>query len=564
MPWLFSQLDREPCSITSGSFDREHWSWKFRDFPLGMLQASVYLPALLWRHPFPGNPYYDNSTVLTWIATAIEHTLARQRSNGAFDVFSPNEQDSGTTLGVIHGLSEAFCLARRAFSETRQDRFLGALRKACDFAISRDENHAFISNHWALFAVAFLDAYELLDDEKYKMRAEEILERIMREQSSDGWYREYEGPDPGYESLGIFHLATYWRRTGSAALLKSLRRSVEFFAHCVHPDGSVGGVYGSRHTSLYFPGGFEILGSEVPFAATIAKFMRERLARRNVVTPATADAENLPSLGYTYLEACFAPGIQFDADLPSLPCESLDGIRYFADSNIALAGARQYYAVINGSKGGVCRIFNKRNTKIAYEDAGYLVRADGRRWTSQVIGVGRLVETSREDQVACATALAEVRQVMLTPAKFIFLRLLNLTLFRYPALGSFLRRLIVKRLITGKRPGPLRLTRSIKFGTNEIHFRDRLEVSGKMKVQEVFLPRSFTAVHMGSAKYFHPSELTDVLQVPVSGMARELNQSRESSREFTVQFCAISEQERIVSLDPGTQEILQKEALTQV
>jgi hypothetical protein len=229
-----------------------------------------------------------------------------------------------------------------------------------------------------------------------------------------------------------------------------------------------------------------------------------------------------------------------------------------------VAGARDYYAVVNASKGGVCRIFDKRTGKIAYEDAGYLVRAGGRRWTSQIIGLGRRVETSQDSQVACATSLAEVRQEMLTPTKFILLRLSNLTLFRNPALGRWLRRQVIARLITAKRPGPLRLNRSITFKPDEISFRDRLEVSGTMNVEEVSLPRSFTAVHMGSAKYFHSSELTDSLQVPVNGMAHELNDSRSSSCEFTMQFCPVPEQKTPVDKIPGYEESARKEALTKV
>ena len=37
---------------------------------------------------------------------------------------------------------------------------------------------------------------------------------------------------------------------------------MEFLAHAVHPDGSVGGVYGSRHTHLYVPGGLERLARQ--------------------------------------------------------------------------------------------------------------------------------------------------------------------------------------------------------------------------------------------------------------------------------------------------------------
>lgn len=537
---LLGMLDREPHSPTLGSFDREHWAWKFRDFPLGMLQGAAYPLALLWRHPFADNPYFRNPRVLEWLFAAIEETISRQHPNGAFDAFAPNEQDPGPTLGVLHGILEACRLMRDEASPALDARLRDATRKACDFAMHREETetHAFVSNHWALFAVALLDAAELTGDERCSRRAEAMVARIMREQSSDGWYNEYGGADPGYESLGIFHLAVYWRRTGDATLLDSLRRAIEFYAHCVHPDGSVGGVYGSRRTSLYFPGGFEILGGQIPLAAAVAQFLRDRLARGNTVTPATTDAENLPSISYAYLEAELAATPPSAATGLRLPCEALEGIRHFADSGIIVAGDAAYYAVANTKRGGLCRVFSKRDASIAYEDAGYLVRARGRWWTSQLARVGGEEHREGSEAVACETQLCEYRPVIPSPLNFLLLRLANLTLFRSVMLGEWLRRRIISRLILTLRKGPVTLQRKITFGRGEICFADTLYLARPVNVEELALPRALTAIHMGSAKYFHRSELTAMPAVPTGGMAGELNRSGRASCSFTLRFPA--------------------------
>lgn len=563
VPSLLAHLDRERHSQTFGCFDRDYWSWKFRDFPLGMLQTAVYPLALLWRFPFTENPYHGNPRVLEWIEAAIECTLTSQHRNGAFDAFAPNEQDLGPTLGVAHGLSRAFRIVREEFSKDRQSRVLDGLRRACDFSLSREESHGFISNHRALFAIAFHDAEELLGDTKYGQRAEELVESIIREQSPEGWYREYEGPDPGYESLGIFHLATYWNHTRSERVLQSLRRSVDFYSHCVHPDGSVGGVYGSRHTSLYFPGGFEMLASEIPMAAGISQFMRERLARRNVLTPTTSDTENLPSLLYTYLEACLTPDNRERRSLPKLPCETLEGLRHFPDSGITAAGSPRYYAITNTAKGGVTRVFDKRTNAIAYEDAGYVVRAGRRCWSSQLIGLGHRVEAGGENEVACTTHLAEIRQQLPSPAKFLLLRVLNLTLFRSLIVGAWLRRLIIKQLITKKYLGPFHMRRSITFRSSEVHFSDELEATKAIHVDDVDLPRRFLAIHMGSAKYFHPSELEHTPLPSVGKMARELNVNQIAKRKFTLRFSAPPAQKNAVETVVGEMDFMpQEEVLT--
>ncbi len=532
-PRLLSLLDREPQSPTYGSFDREHWAWKFRDFPLGMQQTAVYPLALLWRHPFSDSPYHQNERLLQWIFGAIEQTLARQHANGAFDAFAPNEQDPGPTLGVLHGLLEAWRLAGEHAPAPLAQRFHVAARKACDFAMRREETetHAFVSNHWALFAVAFFDVAELLGDQHYRRRAEAVIARILREQSPDGWYNEYGGPDPGYESLSLFHLAVYWQRTGSREVLESLRRCIGFYAHCVHPDGGVGGVYGHRHTSLYFPGGFEILAPQLPMAASLARYMRERWHRSNVLTPGVSDAENLPSMCYTYLEAALAA--REPSTTEPLPYERLEGERHFPDSGLLVVGNLNYYAMAHTKRGGLLRVFEKPAGKLAYEDAGYLVRAGGRLWTSQMAGLGAAARSGKT--ATCRTQFCEVRPLVPTPGRFMVLRLLNLTLFRSLLLGEWLRKLIVKRLILTRHTGPLALCRTLAFHAEEIEFRDQLTLVQPMPVEEVALPREFTAIHMGSAKYFHPSQLDPLPSPPVEGIARALNRGR-AENEFKLVF----------------------------
>ena len=93
----------------------------------------------------------------------------------------------------------------------------------------------FVSNHQGFFALGWHGAGELLGETELKSRAAATIDSIIEHQSPDGWYAEYGGPDPGYESLGISYLATYLAETGGGhrRLTESLTRSVEFFSNCV-------------------------------------------------------------------------------------------------------------------------------------------------------------------------------------------------------------------------------------------------------------------------------------------------------------------------------------------
>jgi hypothetical protein len=447
---------------------------------------------------------------------------------------------------MIYLMTEVCRLLGSSMSAGLEAEISRAVAAAGEFALRSNEDYAFISNHQALYAVAFLNAAELTGDVRFEQRAEQNIDTIIRKQSPEGWYEEYGGPDPGYESLGIFYLATYWRRTGNPELLESLRRSVEFFSHFVHPDGSVGGVYGSRHTALYMPGGLELLAAEIPMAGAVARFLRERLSRGNLVTPASADSQNLGVIAYTYLEGCLAAPVQDEAVL--LPCEALRGVKRFPHAGLAVARIAAYYAVANCSKGGVCRIFERPGDRIRYEDAGYVAGIAGQRYTSGLRGLSHIIADTGENEVASEATFGEIRQELPTAAKWIVLRLLNLTLFRSLALGAWVRRRILARLILGRRKGPMRLTRSITFGESEIKFRDRLTVDGTASVESLTLARSFTPIHMGSAKYFHASELEDITLPRLDGMRGRLNQSRELIHEFTLRF-PLSGQDRTIAME---------------
>jgi hypothetical protein len=546
MPRLLGGLDREPDSISHGNWDRTHWGWKFCDFPIMMSQISAYPLALLWRYPFAGNPYFQNARTLEWIEGAVKYVCSRQHRNGSFDSVAPFIQDHGNTLFMIYLMTEVRRLLGSSMSAGLEAEISRAVAAAGEFALRSNEDYAFINNHQALYAVAFLNAAELTGDLRFARRAEQNIDTIIRKQSPEGWYEEYGGPDPGYESLGIFYLATYWRRTGNPRLLESLRRSVEFFSHFVHPDGSVGGVYGSRHTALYMPGGLELLAAEIPMAAAVARFLRERLSRGNLVTPASTDSQNLGVIVYTYLEGCFAEPVKGASVL--LPCESLIGVKRFPHAGLAAAGTAAYFAVANCSKGGVCRVFERPGDRIRHEDAGYIAEIGKQRYTSGLRGMSHAIAETAGNEVGSDATFGEIRQELPTAAKWIVLRLLNLTLFRSLVLGAWVRRRILARLILGRRKGPLRLTRSITFGEGEIRFRDRLTIDGPAPVKSLTLARSFTPIHMGSAKYFHASELEDVTLPRLDGTVERLNQSRELTHEFTLRF-PLSGQDRTIDME---------------
>lgn len=554
VPRLLGAMDRQPLSPTAGSFDRDHWAWKFRDAPVMTLQMALGPLATLWREEWPGNTWTRHPRLLEWLVLGLEETLSRQGRHGGFETVGPNTWDHGVTLAMCLTMASVVDATGDALAPALRDRALEACARGCTFAGRTSEDYAFISNHQALFALAYYRVGRLTRDAALLTAGDACVEAIVHHQSRDGWYAEYGGPDAGYETLGLHYLAQCMRERDAAVLRSSMERSVGFLSHCVHPDGSLGGVYGSRHCSLYYPGGIEHLAARSEPARAIARFLAPHLARGTVVTPATCDIENLPTLLASYLQAAHAAEERtHEADASPLPAHALDGLRHFEDSGITVAGAPGYYAVTNASKGGVLRVFDRRAARCVFDDAGLIVEAEGQRWSSQLLGAGRATPVA--DGAGSRAAFARVKLVRLTPLAFLVLRLLNLTVFRSLTLGAFVRRRVIGHLITGRdTTDRLTLEREVRFLTDRVEVRDVLRAVQPRSVSRVFRSRAFTAIHMGSANYFVAADAESTLTVPADTLMAHLHRGGVAEQRFAIVFPANGNAflEDATATDPAT------------
>ena len=100
----------------------------------------------------------------------------------------------------------------------------------------------------------------------------------MASQSGEGWFPEYEGSDPGYQTLCLYYLAKIYHLHPDSQLKTALERAVEFLSWFAHPDGTFGGEYGSRRTAIFYPGGLAILSREIPLAGRLVRFMLDSIA----------------------------------------------------------------------------------------------------------------------------------------------------------------------------------------------------------------------------------------------------------------------------------------------
>ena len=499
-------LDREEFSPTFGCMDRTFWAWKFTDFPAARFQEGLCFLAFLHSTAFEGNPHHRHPRLLRWIAGGFDFWARIQRRSGDFDEAYPFERSLAATAFTTFYLGEAWELLDGALPPDSGARFRTAVARAAGWLCRNDETHGFLSNHLAAAAAALRHAHRITGEERFAKRSDFFLDRVLSHQSPEGWYEEYGGADPGYQTHGSFYLARLLEMSGEARLAGSLARSFEFLAHFVHPDRSLGGEYASRNTKTYYPAAFERMADRDPRAAWIASEMLPAVEGRSAAGLGSVDAFNTFPLLNNYVSAYLAAARRSERPASTGPSPEPAWI-HFPAAGILKVRKRRYDAVVGLAKGGVVQVFDRERGKLVFSSCGYVGRRlDGSTISSQWPDPGRRVDLAG-DEVRIEGRFFRVSRPVMSPMRFLAFRLFATTVGRLPALARWLKKVLVRTLIYRSREVDLRLSRQIRFGEGGLEIRDRLVGGPGLMIRDLAEMETFTTIHMGSARYFVPGEL---------------------------------------------------------
>lgn len=264
--WLLSLLNRDSSSPEYGCFDRYFWHYRTeREFPAATFQYLVL--ALTSLYLGKGSQLRGDPNIRNLICAAINFWAKIQRRDGTFDEWLPFEQSHVATAFTLYHVTESLLLMKEAGQPIDLDvKLTTALEKAGSW-LSRHHDRI-ILNHTAGALAALYNLFLLTGDSVYRTGYEAALKVLADSQTSEGWFPEYGGADPGYTSVSIDFLASFWYRSKDERGLRLLAPALDFLEHFIHPDGSSGGVYGSRNTRYILPRGLLLL-SERPVARRI-------------------------------------------------------------------------------------------------------------------------------------------------------------------------------------------------------------------------------------------------------------------------------------------------------
>ncbi len=504
IPRLLSLYDTDPLSPTYGVGDRYRWAWKLIDFGNGTFQGAAHgMARLLVNGMLPEG--VSEAAVHRRIEAMFKGAETLRYPNGSLAEAFPFESSFCVTALVAYDLLTAVWLLDRCISPAQSKQFLDIVRPMIRFLHRCNETHAFISNHLAT-ATAALYRWSALTGEKGEKRGAELLNRILKKQSSEGWFREYEGADPGYQSLCMYYLADLHLMRPDLDLLKPLLRSIRFLWHFAHPDGSFGGHYGSRNTRFYFPAGIEALADVIPEAGALAAFMRRSISSNSTVTLSTMDEPNLIPMfnAYCWAAALFdANGSKSHENLPDLPSVSGTSWRkHFSDAGLFIDKGKRHYTIISLHKGGVCYHFPLDDEK-ARIDMGVVAASskssNRRQYSTQAFSRENDIRIET-DTITVTAPFTEVHRQIPSTLQFIVLRLLNITLMRSIEFGNWFKTLLVKLLITGKKTTLVQNIRVIRLGP-DIDIADEW-VNNTSGLTRLDTGAHFIAIHMASQGYW--------------------------------------------------------------
>lgn len=489
LPRILALADRDPLSMTRGIGDRRFWAWKLADFANGTLQGPVNgLSKLLEMEAFGAAVAAERIRAL--VKTMLEATPRLMRADGSFEEALPYEQSYCVTALVLY---DHLCAIER-LAETEHDRAIeqsAGLAPAVRFLVRRDETHGFISNHLATAAAALLRWDRIHRDGAARGKAEKLISRILDRQSSEGWFDEYGGADPGYQTLCMTHLADAALILDSPQLWDALHRGARFLANFAHPDGSFGGIYGSRATRIYYPAAMELLGDRFAPARALADWMRPAIRRQAPVTLSAIDTPNLSPVFNNYCQAlALAPGA--DPSHPASPAQP--GRHWMPEAGLLADIGPGHHTVISARKAVIC---HWRDERMVLNDTGLVFRTDnGKHLTSQ--GDQETAVELDGEHLSIKGRLTVRAMPLPNPYNVLILRLLAVSVMRVPAVGALVKRLIAGLLVSSRGKPAGRFTREIELG-RDLAVADSWEPRGLKRVSVV---EPFSVIHMASSGYW--------------------------------------------------------------
>jgi len=489
VPRIVSSLDRNKSSRTHGCFDKSFWFYKTSDFPCARFQEPVLTLALLHKNRFAGNPFFNKDKTKEWAEAGIRYLSSTQNRDGSFNEWYPNEHSFVATAFSVYNASQAIRIIESGFDG--REEAIEAFKRSARWLNSH--HHDQPSNQVAGSVAALHNIYLLTGEDVFRKYAERKLREIT--QSKEGWLPEYGGPDMGYLTVAIDFLAKYWKDSQDKNALKIIEKALGFLKYFIHPDGSLGGVYGSRNTEFKLPHGFEIMSRTNKDAGYIAGKIYENI--ENTLNPTMMDDRFALQYHTSYLQAFldFNPRHRTGA--------ALKPRTFFPESGLFVYNGK-YYMVINTRKGGVFKQFNKKSC--TYEDSGFVGHMGKKTVISQWNNSSE--PAMNKDTITVSGRFKEATRIQnLTPIRNIMFRSLLATAGGSGRVATKIKKKLRGGLIEKAPDAGIGFVRTIKLKKDHAVVSDKITNPNKKILEKLSIPSHLRPSYVPTSSFYAEQEI---------------------------------------------------------
>lgn len=449
-------------------------------------------------------------TLPAFVESFVSFVERCQHKDGSFDQCYPFERTPGVVFDILSTLVDIW---RSPYvTGPGRSRLEKVIARAVKFVISTDEFHGEIANHFAEYAFECLYHSHHFSDPRTRAKGQLYLERLIGLQDrEEGWFLEYDGADAGYQTRCLRYLTKCAALLDSTEIWDAAERSADFLEHALMPDGSVNPMLGCRSTALLYPSGFEALARRDARFEALARRVRFAWKNQRVPMPSTLDFENAIRLADDAKdaaelcpEAASAAELPFDSGGPRLCHYPRAGLVILRDPG------RQVF--VQHSLGGSTVVYchdAENGWTLRHEDSGYMLSNGTKRWVTRMPKIGSLKWVD-ESGLLVEVPFHRALHDELTPQRMILLRLLNFTVLRWKWTAELFRRIVVRRLMTGKQAISLILTREIAIDSEGVTVADRIQDERPVSQRNqgrLQHCRRIVSTHMASSRYFQDQEL---------------------------------------------------------
>lgn len=509
IPRILTNLDRDPASPTYGCFDRNYWHYKVQDYSSGLLQQSMLTLALVYGNYFSGNIYYKKDEIREFAIAGLEYCTRIQHNDGSFDEYWAGEHSIPSTAFTLYAICETSDILGYI-----TERLKHCIEKSVHFLENNVEQGALNQEMASIAAIRY--AAVILKNDRITDIATGRFAQLIGTQTNEGWFPEYGGFDVSYSTVTLDYLIRFYELSKEKKALESAKRLLNVLTYFVHPDGSVGGGYGTRNTEYFLPYGIEYLRKDLIIADKFVSKLLGYITRKDYLNLSWDERYILHYVSHSFVKALLIhEKYSYDYN-DKLPCETTFN-HFFKEAQIYIHSNQNYYFIANLSKGGIFKVICKKTMetttdctfRINYKENHYVTE-----WPKNN-------EYSLEyNRFVVKTTFAKIHIMQQSTLKLLLLRLSS------KILHAKARTLTKNALLFGKRDvEDMTLCRTISFKDEKVIIEDTIDV-GAREVTARLIP-SLSVRYIPSSRFYQVNTINTKIRSEQTKFKGKISLKRE-------------------------------------